>query len=91
MLAGAGLTITSLTTAALALTRPGDTPTAARRLEVAVCKGASCATLTIDRIFVQQRRALISVGFNAQSTPLVGADEHVTLARAVRRARTSHT
>jgi hypothetical protein len=90
VLATAGLTVTGLTTMPLAFTRPGDAPTAARRLEVGVRKGASSATLTIDLIFVQQRRALISVGFNAQSTPLVRADEHTTLARAVSRARTSH-
>jgi hypothetical protein len=90
VLATAGLTVTGLTTMPLAFTRPGDAPTAARRLEVGVRKVANSATLTIDLIFVQQRRALISVGFNAQSTPLVRADEHTTLARAVSRARTSH-
>jgi hypothetical protein len=89
-LSTSGLTVTGVTTTPLAFTRPGDTPTAARRLEVAVRKGASSATLTIDLIFVQARRALISVGFNAQSTPLARADEHTTLARAVSRARTSH-
>jgi len=89
-LAKAGLTVTRFTVAPLAFKRPGDTPTAARRLEVGVRKGADTATLTIDLIFVQQRRALIAVGFNAQSTPLVHADEHTTLARAVARASTSH-
>jgi hypothetical protein len=86
----AGLEVTSFTIAPLAFKRPGDTPTAARRLEVGVRKGANSATLTIDLIFVEQRRALIAVGFNAQSTPLVHADEHTTLARAVARASTSH-
>ena len=55
------------------------------RLTVAVRKGAQKAQLIIDHIYVQRRRALIAVGFNAQSsTPLV-ADERATVARSVAR------
>jgi hypothetical protein len=89
VLAKAGLKVTRLTTAPLVYARPEDPPTAARRLEVGVRKGAESAVLTIDLIFVQQRRALISVGFTTQSLPLVRADEHTTLARAIARASTS--
>ena len=84
VLTDSGLTVTSFVKTPIPLEGLGDSATG-MRLTVAVRKGAQKAQLIIDLVYVQRRRALIAVGFNAQSsTPLV-ADERSTVARSVAR------
>jgi hypothetical protein len=84
VLTSSGITVTSFVKTPISLEKLGDSATA-MRLTVAVRKGSQRAQLIIDLFYVQRRRALVAVGFNAQSsTPLV-ADERATVARSVAR------
>jgi hypothetical protein len=84
VLTKAGLTVTSFVSGPLALGTLGDAAKGTR-LTVGVRKGSDKAQLTIDLIFVQRRRALIAVGFNAQSSQPLLADERTPIARSIAR------
>jgi hypothetical protein len=84
VLAKAGLTVTSLVTGPLVLGTLGD-GAKGTRLTVSVRKGSDRAQLIIDLLFVRRRRALVAVGFNAQSSRPLLADERRPLARSVAR------
>ena len=83
-LAKAGLTVTSIVTGPLLLGTVGDGAKASR-LTVSVRKGADKAQLIIDLLFVRRRRALVAIGFNAQSSRPLLADERLPLARSIAR------
>ena len=57
----------------------------AMRLTFNVRKGTSRAALVVDLIFAQRRRALVALGFNAQSSLPSVYDERATAAKAVAR------
>ena len=83
-LAKAGLTVTSFVTGPLLLGTVGDGAKASR-LTVSVRKGADKAQLIIDLLFVRRRRVLVAIGFNAQSSRPLLADERLPLARSIAR------
>lgn len=80
----AGLTVTSYTSKPLTLA-PLGASSRGFRLTVGVRKGSDKAALIVDLLFAQQRRAIVSVGFNAQSALPSVADERATVAKSLAR------
>ncbi len=80
----AGLTVTSFSSTPLALAPLGQS-SRGFRLTVGVRKGADKAALVVDLLFARQDRAIVSVGFNAQSALPSVANERATVARSLAR------
>jgi hypothetical protein len=85
VLRASGVTLTRFTRVPLTIQPPlGDAMTA-MRMTFGVEKKPNKGTLIIDLIFAQRRRALVSLGFNAESSLPSKYDERATAARAIAR------